>query len=180
MFASGASLYAERPTTSGDVSMNLPRLLVAVLVFLAIGAGPARAQEAPASPGQARYDAALAKRLGADEYGMRSYVLMLLRSSGHPVPKGPERDAMFKGHLANMHRLAQAGKLVMAGPLDGRDGLRGLFVFAVKDIDAARALVATDPVIAKGEMVAEYHDFYASAVLMQINAMHERVMRKAY
>ena len=140
------------------------------------------AETPPATPGQPspHYDAALAQRLGADDYGMRSYVLVLLRSSGHPVPKGPERDAMFKGHMANMHRLAEAGTLVMAGPLDGREGLRGLFVFAVKNIAEARALVASDPVIAQGEMVAEYHDFYSSAALMQINALHERLARKPF
>jgi uncharacterized protein YciI len=159
--------------------MPLPRLLCAVSI---LAAAPSMAFAPPPSRPAPRtaYDATLARQLGADAYGMRSYVLVLLRSSDHPVPKGPQRDAMFKGHMANMQRLAKAGKLVMAGPLDGREGLRGLFVFAVKDIAAARTLVATDPVIARGEMVAEYHDFYASAALMRINALHQRVMQKPF
>ena len=70
--------------------------------------------------------------------------------------------------------------LALAGPLDGVDGWRGLFVLAVPDIDAARQLVATDPVIIKGEMVAEYHRYYGSAALMTVNGLHEKLARKSF
>lgn len=80
--------------------------------------------------------------------------------------------------MANMRRLADQGKLVMAGPLDGQDGPRGLFVFAVRDIDAARVLADADPVVALGEMTAEYHGFYSSAALMRIKALHARLTKK--
>jgi hypothetical protein len=85
---------------------------------------------------------------------------------------------MFEAHMANIRRLASAGKLVLAGPLDGKEGLRGMFVFAVPDIDEAKKLVGTDPVIARGEMVAEYHAYYGSAALMQVNDIHRRVSRE--
>jgi hypothetical protein len=39
-------------------------------------------------------------------------------------------------------------------------------------------LVATDPVIIKGEMVAEYHKYYGSAALMVVNDVHKKVTRK--
>ena len=132
------------------------------------------AQTAPAPS----YDEALAQRVGANENGMRSYVLVILKSSGTPVPKGEARDAMFKGHFANMKRLADAGVLALAGPLDGVDGWRGLFVLAVPDIETAKQHVATDPVIAQGEMVAEYHRFYGSAALVGLAAVHERLGKK--
>ena len=109
---------------------------------------------------------------------MRGYVLVLLKTGPIRVPDGKERDEMFQGHLANIARLAEEGKLVFAGPLDGVDGLRGLFVFAVPDIETARKHVATDPVIARGEMTAEYHDFYGSAALMLVNAAHKRIIAK--
>lgn len=125
------------------------------------------------------YDAALAERTGADASGMRSYVLVILKSSETPVPKGPARDAMFKGHFANMSRLAQEGKLVLAGPLDGVDGWRGLFVLAVDDIESARALVATDPVVSEGEMVPEFHKYYGTAALMLVNEWHAKLQAPA-
>lgn len=126
------------------------------------------------------YDAALARRVGADDYGMRSYVLVLLRSGPHPMPDGPARDAMFQGHMANIRRLADAGMLATAGPADGKQGLRGLFVLAVGDLDAARRLVATDPAIEHGELVAEYHTFYGSAALMLLTGLHASIVRKSF
>lgn len=133
----------------------------------------AEAQPAPAST----YDAALAASVGADEHGMRKYVLVILKSSDTPVPKGEKRDAMFKGHFANMNRLAEAGVLALAGPLDGVDGWRGLFVLAVEDIETAKQHVATDPVIIEGEMVAEYHRYFGSAALMLVNDLHKKVAK---
>lgn len=130
-------------------------------------------------PSAVEHDAELARRLGADEYGMRAYVLVVLKSGPTRMPDGPERDAMFRGHFANMQRLADAGKLVLAGPLDGVDGWRGLFVFAVQDIEEARRLAASDPVLASGEMVAEYHRYHGSAALMLVNEIHGKLETKS-
>ena len=67
----------------------------------------------------------------------------------------------------------------MAGPFsDGSDGWRGLFLFAVDDIDEAKQLTATDPVIVNGEMVAEYHRWYGSAAVMLIPEIHDRLSPK--
>jgi uncharacterized protein YciI len=150
----------------------------ASLVWGSLGAADAPAPPC-AAPGTAPagYDAELARATGADEHGMRRYVLVILKSSSTPVPPGPERDAMFRGHFANMERLAADGKLVLAGPLDKVDGWRGLFVFAVEDIEEAKTLVATDPVVAQGEMVAEYHRYFGSAALMLVNDWHERLTK---
>lgn len=153
------------------------RVLLAGLALLVLLArlAPAGAAEAPAAPA---YDPALAQRLGADDYGMRAYVLVILKTGPKRMAEGPDRDAMFRGHFANMKRLADEGKLVLAGPLDGVDGWRGLFVFAVKEIDEAKQLAATDPVLVAGEMVAEYHRYYGSAALMSVAGMHERLAKK--
>lgn len=149
----------------------------AAALLLALAASCAQAQESPPPPG---YDAALAARTGANEMGMRSYVLVILKSSGTPVPKGEARDAMFKGHFANMKRLADEGVLALAGPLDGVDGWRGLFVLAVPDIETAKRHVATDPVIIQGEMVAQYHRYFGSAALMLVNEQHAKIARKSF
>ena len=137
----------------------------------------ARAQAPAPAPA---FDADLAQAVGADEMGMRRYVMVVLKTGPTPVPAGPERDAMFQGHFANINRLAAEKKLVLAGPFDGVDGWRGLFIFAVTDIDEARRLTATDPVIARGEMVAEFHIYYGSAALMLVNEAHRKVARKSF
>jgi uncharacterized protein YciI len=154
----------------------LAALATAALLAPALAADPP-AQDAAPPPG---FDAALAARYGADEYGMKSYVLVILKTGPKQTPKGKERDELFKGHFANMNRLAAEGKLAVAGPLDGVDGWRGLFILVAKDIDEARQLAATDPVLASGEMIAEYHKFFGSAALMQVNETHEKIARKSF
>jgi uncharacterized protein YciI len=144
---------------------------VAILSLAAL-AGAAHAQDS------FMFDPNLAQSTGADERGMRSYVLVILKTGATRLPDGPERNEMFKGHFANMSRLAAEGKLVQAGPLDGVDGWRGLYVFATPDIEEARKLVATDPVVIKGEMVPELHKFYGSAAIMLLNGLHEKVAKK--
>jgi uncharacterized protein YciI len=76
-----------------------------------------------------------------------------------------------------MNRLAEEGKLVMAGPLDKVDGWRGLFIVAETDIEAVKKMVATDPVIIKGEMIAEYHKWYGSAGVMMLNDIHKKISK---
>jgi len=127
-----------------------------------------------------KFDAALAAQVGADEYGMRHYVLVILKTGPTKVPAGKERDEMFKGHFANMSRLAAEGKLAVAGPLDGVDGWRGLFILSVSEIEEAKKIVATDPVVISGEMVPEFHNYYGSAALMLVNEAHDRVQKKSF
>jgi|SRR6478609_217494 len=126
------------------------------------------------------YDPALAKHVGADEYGMRNYVLVILKTGPNKMPAGPERDAMFKGHFANIARLSAEGMLALAGPFEGTEGWRGMFIFAVTEIDQARQLVATDPVVVRGEMVPEFHKYYGSAALMLVNDAHPKVAQKRF
>ena len=153
----------------------LALMLAATGAFGAAWAAEPAAQDA--TPPALACDAALAQRTGADERGMRRYVLVILKTGPTPLPKGEARDAMFKGHFANMNRLAEAGKLVLAGPLDGVDGRRGIFILDTADLDEARALVATDPVIANGEMTADFHAYFGSAALKQVNGIHARIAR---
>lgn len=133
--------------------------------------------EGAAAAAASTYDAELAKRHGADERGMRRYVLVVLKTGPTRVPEGEARTAMFAGHFANMERLAKEGKLAVAGPFMPNDtGWRGLFLFAVESVEEARAFAETDPVIVHGEMVAEYHPWYGSAALMAVNDLHERLV----
>jgi len=112
---------------------------------------------------------------------MRNYVLVILKTGPTVVAPGKERDDIFKGHFANIHRLADEGKLVVAGPFDDQGGdWRGMFIFNVDNVEDAKKLVATDPVIKSGIMVAEYHKLYCSAALMEINGIHGKISEQSF
>lgn len=158
--------------------MSRSLLTIAIFAVCTVAGFGQTPEATPTPPANPKYDAELAKKLGADNMGMRSYVLVILKTGPKTIPAGKERDEMFAGHFANMTRLAKEGKLVLAGPLDRVDGWRGLFVFAVDSIEEAKKLTETDPVIIKGEMIAEYHKYYGSAGLMMVNEIHQKISKQ--
>lgn len=113
-----------------------------------------------------KYDPALATQLGADDWGMRSYTLTILRTG---AAKGLDKavvDSCFRGHMANIDRLVASGELIVAGPLGKNDKTyRGLFIFTVTDTTHVRAMLHTDPAIAAGLLAADIYPWYGSAAL---------------
>ncbi len=124
------------------------------------------------------YDEAAARNFGADEHGMRKYVVAFLKR-GPNRPTDPAKAAELQAaHLKNIGRLAAEGKLVLAGPfLDGGE-LRGIFVFAATSLSEAEELVRTDPAVQAGSLTMELKEWYGSAALMAVNAIHRRICRE--
>ncbi len=88
---------------------------------------------------------------------LESYAFVLLRRpAGAPqLPEGG-LEALQERHLAYLDRLAEAGKLVAAGPFSEQpdESLRGLCFFATT-VEEARALTALDPSVQAGRLEAE-------------------------
>ncbi len=151
-------------------------LALITLIAAASFAGAAQAEPADAS---AAFDADLAQSLGADDYGMRSYVLVILKTGPAEITDEARRKELFAGHFSNMARLAADEKLAVAGPFIEGGEKRGLFIFNVADIAEAEDLVKTDPAVAAGIFTPELTKFYGSAALMTINETHARIQKKS-
>ncbi len=134
----------------------------------------------PESSDQMGYDSLLAEQLGADEYGMKRYVMAFLK-------RGPNRDRseqeaidLQNAHMANIERLAEEGKLIVAGPFLDDGDIRGIYIFDVESIDEAEELTASDPAIQAGSLVMELHPWYGSAALMETSALHTRISKTEF
>jgi uncharacterized protein YciI len=77
--------------------------------------------------------------------------------------KTPEVQELQKAHLANIMRLAETKKLVMAGPFGDGGELRGIFVFRVESLKEAQELAATDPMIKIDRLKIELHPWQVPA-----------------
>jgi uncharacterized protein YciI len=121
---------------------------------------------------QSRYDAALAKKLKADDQGMHTYVMALLKAGPNRNRSADEAKRLQAAHRANIDRLAAEGKLVLAGPFDDDGELRGMYVFDVPTITEAEALTRSDPAIQAGSLVMELHPWYGSAAVMMVPEIH--------
>jgi uncharacterized protein YciI len=69
----------------------------------------------------------------------------------------PEVQELQKAHIANINRLAETKKLVVAGPFGDDGDLRGIFVFRVGSLKEAEELAATDPMIKIDRLRLELH-----------------------
>ncbi len=125
-------------------------------------------------------DTSLARELGADDYGMRQYVMAFLKAGPNRSQSQEEAMKLQKAHLDNITRMANEGMLVLAGPFLDDGEIRGIYIFDVKTIEEARALTETDPAIQAGRLVMELHPWYGSAALMKVNEIHNRLPAKDF
>jgi uncharacterized protein YciI len=147
--------------------MSMTFRALGVTLLLAV---PAAAQTA--------YDAALARKLKADEYGMRTYVMAFLKAGPNRNRSPEEARKLQRAHMDNINRLAAEGKLVVAGPFADDGPIRGIYIFDVPTVAEAEALTKTDPAIQAGSLAMELHPWYGSAALMMVNEVHERIEQK--
>jgi hypothetical protein len=66
----------------------------------------------------------------------------------------PRTDSIQAGHMANIHRMAEAGALIGAGPFLHGGYLRGVFLFRDDGTDV-RAMAAHDPAIQSGRLALD-------------------------
>lgn len=86
-----------------------------------------------------------------------AYLAFLLRGPKWTPEKTPQTEELQKAHLANIVRLNQLKKLVVAGPFGDNGKFAGIFVFRVGSLEEAQALAATDPAVKAGRLVLDLH-----------------------
>lgn len=124
------------------------------------------------------FDAARARAVGADEYGMRKYVVAFLKRGPNRTTDKEKAAALQRQHLDNIHSLAEQGKLILAGPFMDDGELRGIYLFDVADLEQARTLTETDPAIQAGSLILELHPWYGPAGLMELPQIQPKVTEK--
>lgn len=150
----------------------MKKLLFLILCFVSYGI---TAQE------KSTYDEKLAKTLKADEYGMKSYVFCILKTGSNTTATKEERQKYFEGHMANIKRLAEEKKLVIAGPFgENNKNYRGIFIFNVETLEEAQQLVDTDPAVQAKLLEAELTPWYSSATLQMVNELHKKVAKTQF
>ena len=85
-------------------------------------------------------------------------VVLLVRAPNAPELPKPQLDELADKHIANIHRLADEGKLLKAGPMEDHSGrnVRGMFILKTESVDQAREWVGTDPLVKAGRLLPEF------------------------
>jgi len=100
---------------------------------------------------------------GDTTYIMKKYYMVLLLLN----PDKEQLDStqvveIQKAHLDNINRLAEMGKIVIAGPMGDDGNLRGIFIMDCESVEEAKNLCETDPAIKKKRLLYEVHPWWAA------------------
>lgn len=82
--------------------------------------------------------------------------------------KGPHRDdidslnlaKIQEGHMANINKMSESGKLQIAGPFGDEGNWRGIFIFDAATEDEVIELLKDDPAIQSGRLAYEIHPWW--------------------
>ena len=77
---------------------------------------------------------------------------LLVRGPKWTKEQTEETKKIQAGHMANINRLGESGKLVLAGPFEADGDRRGVFIFKVTTPEEAQALTDTDPAVIAGRL----------------------------
>lgn len=125
------------------------------------------------------YDKTLADNLKADDYGMKGYVFVILKTGANQTKDKELISKCFRGHLDNITRLVDDKKLIVAGPFDKNDrNYRGIFILTnVSSLEEANELLKTDPAIKEGLLDVELFNWYGSAALPEYLPASDKIWK---
>lgn len=126
-----------------------------------------------------KFNQELADSLGADQYGMKPYTIVMLTSGTMKIENKTQMNNLMKGHMANIGKLAEEGKIIVAGPFleKNKENYRGMFIFNTKSKEEAEQWVKTDPAVQAGVFSYVIFPWYGSAALPLYLKHHEEISK---
>lgn len=124
------------------------------------------------------YNPLLAQKLGGDDYGMKGYVLVLIKTGTNLTTDKTLISNSFRGHMENINLLVKEGKMIVAGPLGKNDKTyRGIFILNVKTFDEAKSLLQNDSAIKEGLLDYELYKWFGSAALPEYLEASDKIWK---
>ncbi len=126
------------------------------------------------------YDKTLVEKLRGDEYGMKTYFLVILKTGTNATTDKEFIAESFRGHMDNINRLVAEGKLIIAGPLKkNENNYRGIFILNnLKTIEEAKEILQTDLAIKNGLLDYEIFTWFGSAALPEYLPFSDKIWKK--
>ena len=122
--------------------------LVILVACLGSGSGVVAQDKAESAPKMAQF-----------------FVGLIYRGTTWSPEVTQEGQELQAAHRANIRRLIISGEMVLAGPFGDGGDLRGLFFYNVETLEAAQALVDSDPAVKAGRLRVELHPWWGPAGL---------------
>ncbi|WP_336962694.1 YciI family protein [Chryseobacterium contaminans] len=154
--------------------MKSQTLLIAILFISTFSFAQEKTTDKP------KFNQELATSLGADQYGMKPYTIVMLTTGTTKIEDKTRMSSLMKGHMENIGKLANEGKIVVAGPFleKNKENYRGMFIFNTKSKEEAEQWVKTDPAVQAGVFSYEIFPWYGSAALPLYLKHHDEIAKE--
>lgn len=93
---------------------------------------------------------------------MKQYFLVMLMRGSNRSHDSATAAKIQAGHMANITRLANEGKIIVAGPFGDNGNWRGIFIFDCKTKEEAEEYVKTDPAVIAGRLTYEIRPWWTA------------------
>lgn len=103
------------------------------------------------------YSAEVKRNPGAEIPTVDYQIGLLKRGPKWTAERTPETEQLQANHLAHIGKMAESGKLAVAGPFENGGDLRGVFLFRVSRMEEAKAMSENDPAVRAGRLTVELH-----------------------
>jgi len=94
---------------------------------------------------------------------IRQYWFVMLTAGGNRNQDSATAAKIQQGHMANINRLYNDGKLKVAGPFGDEGKWIGIFIFDCETKEEVEQLLKTDPAIPAGRLNYEIHPWWTAA-----------------
>jgi uncharacterized protein len=94
---------------------------------------------------------------------IRQYWFVMLTKGNNRNQDSVTADKIQQGHMANITRLYNEGKLKVAGPFGDDGNWKGIFIFDCSSKEEVEKLLVTDPAIQSGRLAYEIHPWWTAA-----------------
>ena len=91
---------------------------------------------------------------------IRKYWFVMLTRGTNRTQDSLTAVKLQEGHMSNMQKMYEDGKLKVAGPFGDDGNWRGIFIFDCETKEEVLKLLAQDPAIAAGRLSFEIHPWY--------------------
>jgi uncharacterized protein YciI len=93
-------------------------------------------------------------------YEMQTYYFVFLKLGTYLAKDTAESHKITQGHMANIKRMAENGKLKLAGPFIDDTPYIGIFILDVASEEEANELLQSDPAIKIGSFAYDLRRWY--------------------
>ena len=107
------------------------------------------------------FSASFAQQSDTNSNGMKTYYLVFLKTGPNRSQDSITAARIQEGHMAHLNKMANEGKMCLAGPFMDDGDIRGICVYNVNSAEETKTLAEEDPAVKSGRLIVEIHPWYS-------------------